>query len=121
MSTTISASNGAGSSSPVAVLAEYSATRASRNVIHNLIGGGIAVSLVAPNPRSGVVEYLFADETAAWSCLALHANETTFVLTETSVPPVSMTYVVDGEVSIRLDQATSTAWIVAVGYQEIVP
>lgn len=121
MSTTISASNGAGSSSPIAVLAEYSATRTSRNIVHNLIGGGIAVSLVAPNPRSGVVEYLFTDETEAWSCLDLHANETSFVLTDTTTPPVSMTYVVDGEVSIRLDEATSTVWVVSVGFQEVEP
>lgn len=121
MTTTISASNGAGSSSPIAVLAEYSATRTSRNVLHNLIGGGIAVSLVAPNPRSGVIEYLFTDETAAWSCLDLHAVETTFVLTETSRPVVSMTYVVNGEASIRLDAATSTVWVVSVGFQEVEP
>ncbi len=115
---TISASNGAGTTTPLAVLSEYSTTRRSRNVVHDLIGGGIAVSLVAPNPRSGTLELLYDNEESAYECADLHSVETSFVLSEPDRPHMSMTYVIDGEVTVTLDADTLTVWIVGIGFQE---
>lgn len=119
MATTISANNGAGTSSPLTALSPYASTRTGRNVIHDLIGGDIAVSLVSPRPRSGTIEYLFDNEQDAFDCLTLHGEETSFTLTA-DLSTVSMTYVVDGSgVTIRLDEQSLRAWIVAVGYQAV--
>jgi hypothetical protein len=118
MTATISAVTGAGTTSPTTVLSPYEATNRSRNVIHDLIGGGIAVSIVAPNPRSGVLELLYPTEAEAEAARQLHLLETGFTLTDTETPSIGMTYVVDGEVSIRLDEDTLTQWILAVGFQE---
>lgn len=119
MSATISATNSSGSTTATTVLSPFEAEWQSRNVIHDLIGGGIAASLVAPRPRSGELELLYPDEASAFACVALHRNETTFILTESDRPHVGMEYVVDGRVAVRLDEDTLTQWIVTVGFQEV--
>jgi hypothetical protein len=121
MTATIVANNGAGNTIPITVLVPHAVDRESRNVIHDLIGGGVAVSLVAPRPRAGELGLLYADEMLANACAQLHTAETTFTLTETDRPTVSMTYVVDGTITIALDEDTQDDWIVTIGYQEVTP
>lgn len=121
MSVTISAGDGSGSTTPLTILSPYETTWSSRNVVHDLIGGGIAVSLVTPRPRSGELELLYETETDAFNAAALHRAETTFTLTDDGTPHVGMSYVVDGEIAVRLDEDTLVAWIVRIGYQEIIP
>jgi hypothetical protein len=121
MTATISAGNGAGSTTPTTVLSPWATSWQSRNIIHDLIGGGIAVSLVAPRPRSGTMELLYQTEALAFAAATLHQEETTFTLIDDQTTNVSMTYVVAGEVSVRLDEETLKAWVVTVGYQGVTP
>lgn len=99
----------------------YETARSSRNIVHQIIGGGIAVSVIAPNPRSGVLSLFFSSETSAFAALNQHATETTFSLVSTDRTPINMTYVVDGDVSLALEDGTRNLWIVDVGYQEVIP
>ncbi len=116
MSVTITATNGAGTSNPFDVLMPYSASRAGNNVIHDLIGGGIAVSFVAPRARSGTILYPFRDDAAAAACVALHAQKTSFILSVPDRPSLAMTYVVSGDVRAELGE---TSWTVSVAFQEV--
>ena len=120
MTATIIANNGAGSTAPVDVLYPYEPRLTSRNVTHRLIGGGIAASLVAPDPRSGDLPLLYDDVAAAWAAIELHKHPTTFVLTDPESPWMDMTYFLSGELSPAPERETSGArWIVRVGYQEV--
>lgn len=119
MTATITANNGAGTTTPLTVLSPYRSSQTSRNVIHDLIGGGIAVSLVPSRPRAGGLELLYLDEDSAVACLVLHRQPTTYTLEDTDAPSVSMTYVVDGDTEIALVEDTLAHWTVTVGYQEI--
>lgn len=119
MTATISAGDGSGTTSPITVLSPYAAAYASRNVIHDLIGGGIAVSLVQPRPRSGILSLLYGTEADAIAGAQLHRAETTFTLTEDEPASISMSYVIDGDVEVALDDETLTVWIVSVGFQEV--
>lgn len=121
MTATITATNGAGTTTPLTVLSPYETRWAGRNVIHQLTGGGIAVSLVTPLPRAGTLELLYQSEAAAYACAELHKAETAFTLTETDRPAVSMTYVVAGGVTVALDPDTLTVFIVTIDYQEVIP
>jgi hypothetical protein len=121
MSVTITAANGSGTTSPMTVLSPYETARASRNLIHDLVGGGIAVSLVAPRPRAGTLDLLYSNEVDAYAALQLHAEETSFTLSDTDAPSVSMQYVVDGDVRLALDEQTLIVWTLSVGYQEVIP
>lgn len=120
MTTTITAGAG-GTTHPITVLVPYSGVWGSRNIVHNLISGGIAVSIVAPNPRAGTFDLLYTDETDAWAAIELHRSPDTFTLTDTDRPAVGMVYVVDGELRIALDEQTQHVWTVTVGFQEIIP
>ena len=120
MVTTISATNGAGSWAPATVLG-WQARRESRNKIDDLIGGGIAVALIAPRPRAGALEMLFPVEADAWEAVALHAEESSFILVDTDRPALGMTYTVGtGSVQAELRMDTDT-WVVTVPYQEVEP
>lgn len=120
MSATITADDGSGSSSPITVLSPWATSQTSRNIVHDIIGGGLLVSLVSPRPRSGVYEALFDTEEEAFACITLHEAETTFTLAEPDRPHVGMTYVIDGALDVRLDDATLDLWIVTIGYQAVI-
>lgn len=117
---TITASNGAGSTSPLAV-AGYDASRRSRNVIHDLLDGSIGVSYIAPRPRSGDLVTVYTDRAEAFAAYELYAQETSFTYVSEEVGEVGMTFVLDGSLDIEaepLDEG-STVWYVRVGYQEV--
>lgn len=104
--------------SPVLVLG-WETKRQSQNIIHDLIGGGIGVTLIRPRPRSGTLELLYTSEDDAAEALEFHGRETTFSLSDTDRSSVAMTYVVNGECGLALDRDTRDVWVVAVGYQEV--
>lgn len=118
MSATISAGNGAGTTTPHFITLPYETAWDSRNIVHDLIGGGIAVSLVGPRPRSGALDLLYLTEADAFAGARLHQERTTFTLVETDRASVSMTYVVSERVRVVLD-VDGHAWVVTVGYQEV--
>ena len=119
MSATISATNGAGSSVATTTLSPYEFAYTGRNVILDLLDGGIAVALVTPRPSSGTLEFLYPDEDSARAAAVLHREESTFVLADDDRPAVGLEYVVDGDVRLRLDEDTLTQWVLSVDYQEV--
>lgn len=118
MASFITARNGAGSTAPV-LIDGYEASRESRNVVHDLIGGGIAVTLILPRPRSGELTLRYDAEVQAWGALALLSHESAYSLTDSDRPGVGMTFVVNGDVTLALDEDTRDTWTVQVPYQEI--
>lgn len=119
MTTLIAVNDGTEQSVSPALILGYETTRESQNIVHQIIGGGIAVALIRPNPRAGTLELFFLDEATANEALELHAREATFTLTDTDRPSVGMTYVCDGSVVLSLDDATRKRWVLSVGYQEV--
>lgn len=118
MTNTITAVSSAATTSPV-VVNGYETSRQSRNIVYDLLAGGIYVVLVSPRPRNGVMRLVYENEADAFEAVALHGLETHFTLESDEVPSVNMTYVVDGEISAELDPETLTVWVVTVGYQEV--
>jgi hypothetical protein len=120
MTTTITRTSDSATTSPTLVLG-YDTTRTGRNVIHNLIGGGIAVTLVPPAPRSGTLQLFYPAEADAWAALALHETADSFTLVNDERPGIGMTYVLDGGITLTLDPETRDLWTLAVDYQEVEP
>ncbi|WP_341941727.1 hypothetical protein [Microbacterium sp. LWH10-1.2] len=114
----ITASNGAGSTSPEAV-AGYDASRDSRNRIHDLLDGSIGVSYIAPRPRSGDLVTVYTNRVQAFAAYALYAEETSFTLTSSDVPELGMRFVLDGSLDIEQDDELTDVWYVRVGFQEV--
>lgn len=119
MTATITRDSDSATTSPYMVLG-YATDRESQNVVHNLIGGDIAVTLVQAVPRAGTLELFYIEEADAWAALALHSTADSFTLVDTDRPEIGMDYVLSaGGVGIRLDEQTRDHWIVAVNYQEV--
>lgn len=114
---TITANNGAGSTVPTAIEG-YNPSRESRNVVYDLLDGGIAVAYVPPRPRSGTLKMLYRSQTDAFTAYNLHAVPTAFTLSSTDLPAIGMTYVLDGALDIDVDAELGTWWV-SVGYQEV--
>ncbi|MFJ6534413.1 hypothetical protein [Microbacterium sp. NPDC091662] len=103
--------------SPTLVLG-YEASLESKNVVHDIIGGGIGVTLIRPRPRSGTLALFFTEESAAFAAVELHKRETSFTLSDTDRPVVGMRYIVDGSVGIRLTDDRKR-WEVSIDFQEV--
>jgi len=95
----------------------YEATRAGRNVFHDIIGRADPdVSLQPAAPRAGTLELFFLTEAQAALAVDVHASPAVFTLTDSTFPTIGMRYVVDGSIGIKLD---NTRWIVSVDYREV--
>lgn len=119
MSTTITRTSDTAETHPDLVLG-YATSVESRNVIHDLIDGSIAVTLVAARPRAGTLELFYVDEAEAWAALSMHRSADSFTIVDSDRPDIGMTYVVDGRIGLALDDSTRDHWQVSVGYQEVV-
>lgn len=115
---TISATNGAGTTGPLAVTG-YATERQSRNIIHDVLDGGIAVSFVPLRPRSGTLVTVYDNRADAWAAYELYASSDTFTYVNAELPEVSMTFALDGRLSIEPDEEITGIWYVDVSYQEV--
>lgn len=119
MSTHTITSNVTGATSTPVAVTDYAKTRESRNIVHDTLNGGIAISYVAPRPSSGTYTFHFRNEAAANACYDLHAIVGSFTFATDALTLANRTYVVsDGGVGIMFDPALGH-WIVTVGFQEI--
>lgn len=98
---------------------EYRSTREANTIVHQLHGGGTAITVAPHAPREVAVALLFDDEAAAAACEAMHARPGVIQITEDGRPTHSMQYVVTGPVERVLDTETARAWIVSARVTEV--
>lgn len=108
---------------PNLVLGEE-ARRDSLNIVHDVVGGGVAISLLEPRTRSGSLRLFYGDRAAAYYAFDLLSRPVTFSFLENYVSPNpsprDMLFAVDETgVSIERDELTRRRWIVTVGFQEL--
>jgi hypothetical protein len=117
MSTTIS--DGVTDVTPELVTG-YEASAEVRHRVHQIIGGGDSVSLVASSLRTGTLECLFPVKADAFALYALLIEPGTLSLADTDHPELDMPgFVVEGKVTIRLDDTTRDLWLVAFGFRAV--
>ena len=119
MTSLIAANDGTGATTSPALVLGYETEQESQNIVHDIIGGGIAITLVRPRPRAGRLRLFYLTEATANAARLLHARETTFTFTDTDLPTIAMTYALNGSISPALEDAGRKRWIVEVGYQEV--
>jgi len=117
MAHTITATNGTGSTSPVAV-SNYSISMQSRTVYHDTLDGGLGQSWVPPRPGSGTLTLTYLTEADANAARLLHTLSPTYAWATDALTTVAMTYGVDGSVDLSYD-AAARVWTLTVGYQVV--
>ena len=96
-------------------------TLESRNKVHELLGGGVAVTFGQEPLRTGTLELFFDTETDANDAETFHRDGYVFQLADADVPTLNMTYVVAGRIQRELDSDTRRRWVLKIDVQEVTP
>lgn len=113
--------NGTADFAPLLVTG-FEASRASRTVIHSIIGtNAVAVALQPSDLRSGTLTTLWSSFGAAALFEAALGEATVWTFTDVDVPDVNMTFVVSGGITLALDEETRDLALVSVEFQEVTP
>lgn len=93
----------------------------SRNIIHELLGGGVAVSFGGDGLSSSTLDMVFTSEA---DCLDAYDQLNTghiFELTDYSKPSTSMFFVVSGNLTREYVIESEDTWTISVDIQEVTP
>lgn len=119
MTTTITATSAA-TTTPRLVLG-YQTSRQVPTVLHRIIGRGDPdVTLQPAGLRIGSMDLFYLDEPTATAAVELLAVPGVFTLDDDDTPSMGMAFVVNGQLTTRLDSDTGR-WVVGVGYAEVTP
>jgi hypothetical protein len=110
----------AGSFSP---LLRYSASESieSRNVIHELIGGGVAVTFGGSPLATSNLEMVFTSEASCLDAYDQLINGHLFELTDYSKTSTSMFFVVSGNIQREFIIESTDTWTITVDIQQVEP
>lgn len=96
----------------------YDTTYESRNVLHQLVDGGVAATLMQHLPRTGTLDLMYQSREDAWAGVELLLAVDTFTLSDGDVPEVGMLFMAEN-VAPAIEQQTTSLWIVRLTYQEL--
>lgn len=97
------------------------ATIASRNIVHELIGGGIAVTFGGENQATSTLEMLFTSEADSLEAYDQLNTGHVFELTDYSKTSTSMFFVVAGNVTREYVIDSEDTWTISCSIQQVVP
>lgn len=96
-------------------------TISTRNIVHELLGGGVAVTFAGDGLGSTTLEMLFTSEAASLDAYNKLNSGHIFQLTDYSKTSTSMYFVVAGSISREYLTDTEDTWIINVDVQEVTP
>lgn len=119
MAITITQFNGSNITNPNLVLG-YDASLPSRNVIHDVMDRADPdVTLREAGSRSGELALFYSNRAAAWDSVAMHKAANVFQFADSDISQMAMKYVVDGDISIALDEQSRLYWLVTIPFREV--
>lgn len=102
------------------LVTEFTGSHASENILHPiLLGQGFNVTFRPNRHRSGEFRLLFENRAAAFTAVATLRKAASFTFVDTDVPQLNMTFVVNGDIEIELDDESRAIWAVNVPYQAV--
>ncbi len=93
----------------------------SRNIIHELLGGGVAVTFGGDSLTTSTLEMLFTSEAAALDAYTKLNNGHIFELTDYDKTSTSTYFVVSGDITRRYELDTPDTWTITVDIQQVTP
>lgn len=93
----------------------------SRNTVHELLGGGVAITFGGLPMRTGNLELFFNSESAASTAYEFLKNGYVFQLEDPAAPTLNMNFVMSGNISRAWDGETFNSWLVSFDFQEVQP
>lgn len=96
-------------------------TVASRNQIHELLGGGVAVTFGANTLATTTLEMVFTSQASALDAFTKLTTGHVFLLTDYSKTSTSLYFSVVGDVTREYLTETNDTWLISCDIQEVVP
>lgn len=93
----------------------------SRNTVHELLGGGVAVTFGGDSPATTTLEMLFTSEADSLDAYTKLNTGHVFQLTDYSKTSTSMYFVVAGSIDREYLTDTEDTWTISVDVQEVTP
>jgi len=93
----------------------------SRNIIHPLLGGGVAVTFGGDSLATTTLELLFTSEADSLEAYTQLNAGHVFELTDYSKPTTSMIFTVAGSIERQYLTETEDTWLINVDIQEVTP
>lgn len=93
----------------------------SRNIVHELLGGGVAITFGGEPKRIGTLDLYFNSEASANTAYLFLKNGFVFQLADTDAATLDMTFVIAGTISRKWDGETLNSWLVSFDFQEVQP
>lgn len=97
----------------------YDVAQASRNIVHQLMDGAVAATLLPASGRQGTLRLFFLDAASAENARKTLAGAGTWTYADTDQAQESMTFVVDGQVR-KYQSDNRLRWSVEVPYRELI-
>tara|TARA_R110002124_G_scaffold70466_3_gene189172 strand:+ start:5800 stop:6156 length:357 start_codon:yes stop_codon:yes gene_type:complete len=117
MSSTITAS---GVSITPALIDGYKSSRESRNVVHDILGSNVpAITLRSAGTRTGTLTALFETLAEAKSLEDVLSSADVLQFADTDNDELLMDFVVDGDITVELEDGTRALWLVEFDFQEV--
>lgn len=92
-----------------------------RNIIHELLGGGVAVTFGGDTLANSMLEMLFTSEADALDAYTQLNTGHIFELTDSSKTSTSMYFVVSGSITRTYVIESEDTWLVTCDIQQVVP
>jgi hypothetical protein len=103
-----------------AVVDGYKASRPGRNVTHIILNReDDDVSLMPAGLREGKLTAVFQSRSDAFTLVGMLAAVGSFTILDDTVTDVGMTFVLEGQATIELDDKTRNTWLVEFGFKEV--
>lgn len=99
----------------------YDVTSDSRNVVKDVLGRSMPDVILFPaGPRKGRLTWLFESVAEALECVRLHRGTDLLTFTDTELPGIGMSYVLNGAIGAAPDWQAPTRWTVTLEFLEVV-
>ena len=92
-----------------------------RNQIHELLGGGIAVTFGGDTLATSSLQMLFTSEASSLDAYNKLNTGHVFQLTDYSKTSTSMYFVVSGNITRTLEIESEDTWVISCDIQQVVP
>lgn len=93
----------------------------SRNIIHELLGGGVAVTFGGEGQSTSTLEMLFTSESAALDAYTKLNTGHIFQLTDYDKTSTSMYFVISGSITRTYELDTPDTWTITADIQQVTP
>lgn len=93
----------------------------SRNIVHELLGGGVAISFGGDGLSTSTLEMLFTSEADSLTAYTILNTGHIFELTDYSKTSTSMFFVVSGNLTRQYQVESEDTWTISCDIQQVTP